>query len=293
MKNRIFLTLLFPSLSLIAFTNLMAQDGNTSMMRQPPTTEKKPKITNINGDRMVDNYFWLREKTNPAVIAHLEAENAYGAAMMKPTEGLQEKLYNEILSHIKQTDVSVPYRWGDYFYYTRTKEGQQYPIYCRKQGSADAPEQILLDLNEMAKGQKFMAIGSFAPSDDGNILAYSTDNTGYRQYTLHFKNLKTGELLPDHMDRVDDAAWITDNKTIFYVTEDEVSKRNDKLWRHVLGTDKYELIYEEKDELFDISVDRTRDKAVIMLGAFSKTSMKSETFPPTNPTPRGKGIMPY
>src|SRR5437660_1761491 len=127
----------------------------------------------------------------------------------------------------------------------------------------------------MAKGQKFMAIGSFAPSDDGKLLAYSTDNTGYRQYTLHFKNLKTGELLPDHMDRVDDMAWITDNKTIFYVTEDEVSKRNDKLWRHVLGTDKYELIYEVKDELFDIGVDRTRDKAVILLGAFSKTSTAS------------------
>ena len=292
MKNRILLTLLFFSLSLIAFTNIMAQDGNTSMMLQPPTTEKKPKITNINGDRMVDNYFWLREKTNPAVIAHLEAENAYGAAMMKPTEGLQEKLYNEILSHIKQTDVSVPYRWGDYFYYTRTIEGQQYPIFCRKQGSVNAPEQILLDLNEMAKGQKFMAIGSFAPSDDGNILAYSTDNTGYRQYTLHFKNLKTGELLPDHMDRVDDIAWITDNKTIFYVTEDEVSKRNDKMWRHVLGTDKYELIYEEKDELFDIGVDRTRDKAVIMLGAFSKTSTEFRYIPANDPNATWKVIVP-
>src|SRR6266550_684077 len=174
MKNRILLTLLLFSLSLIAFNNIMAQDVNSSMMLQPPTTEKKPKITDINGDRMVDNYFWLREKSNPSVIAHLEAENAYGAAMMKPTEAMQDKLYNEILSHIKQTDVSVPYRWGDYFYYTRTKEGQQYPIYCRKQGSVDAPEQILLDLNEMAKGQKFMAIGSFAPSDDGNTLAYST-----------------------------------------------------------------------------------------------------------------------
>src|SRR5215467_20283 len=262
------------------------------MMLQPPNTEKKPKVTDINGDRLVDNYFWLREKTNPAVIAHLEAENAYTGAMMKPTEGLQEKLYNEILSHIKQTDVSVPYRWGDYFYYTRTVEGQQYPVYCRKHGSTTAAEEVLLDLNEMARGQKFMAIGSFAPSDDGNILAYSTDNTGYRQYTLHFKNLKTGELLPDKMDRVDDIAWVTDNKTIFYVTEDEVSKRNDKLWRHVLGTDKYELIYEEKDELFDIGVDRTRDKAVIMLGAFSKTSTEFRYIPANDPQAAWKIILP-
>ncbi|HYX29976.1 MAG TPA: S9 family peptidase [Pyrinomonadaceae bacterium] len=292
MKSFLFVFLLAFTMSMFASSNLMAQDGKSSMLLQPPLTEKKPKVTEINGDRMVDNYFWLREKSNPAVIAHLEAENAYTSAVMKPTEALQDKLYNEILSHIKQTDVSVPYRWGDYFYYNRTIEGQQYPIYCRKHGSVDAPEQILLDLNEMAKGQKFMSLSSFAPSDDGNTLAYSTDNTGYRQYTLHFKNLKTGELLPDKMDRVDDIAWVTDNKTIFYVTEDEVSKRNDKLWRHVLGTDKYELIYEEKDELFDIGVERTRDKAVILLGAFSKTSTEFRYIPANDPNAAWKIIDP-
>src|SRR6185369_8891407 len=189
MKYRAQLPLCLIAVSIFTVT-VMAQDGNTSMMLQPPVTEKKPKITEINGDRLVDNYFWLREKTNANVIAHLEAENAYTATVMKPTEALQEKLYTEILSHIKQTDVNVPYRWGNHFYYTRTVEGKQYPIYCRKQGSLDAPEEILLDVNEMAKGQKFMSIGSFAPSDDGNLLAYSTDNTGYRQYTLHVKNLK-------------------------------------------------------------------------------------------------------
>jgi oligopeptidase B len=290
MKTCLMVALLLISTSTLS--TVMAQDGKSSMMLQPPNTEKKPRVTNINGDRLVDNYFWLREKSNPAVVAHLEAENAYAAAMMKPTEALQEKLYQEILSHIKQTDVTVPYRWGDYFYYTRTVEGQQYPIYCRKHGSTTAPEEVLLDLNEMAKGQKFMAVGSFAPSDDGNTLAYSTDNSGYRQYTLHFKNLKTGELLPDHMERVDDVAWITDNKTIFYVTEDEVSKRNDKLWRHVLGTDKYELVYEEKDELFDIGVDRSRDKAVILLGAFSKTSTEFRYLPANDPQASWKIIVP-
>lgn len=282
------ISLMFSTLSM----NVLAQDGKSSMLLQPPTTEKKPKVTEINGDRMVDNYFWLREKTNPAVMAHLEAENAYSSAVMKPTEALQDKLYKEILGHIKQTDVTVPYRLGDYFYYSRTIEGQQYPIYCRKQGSVDAPEQILLDLNEMAKGQKFMALGSTAPTDDGNILAFSTDNTGYRQYTLQFKNLKTGELLPDRIERVDAIAWITDNQTIFYVTEDEVSKRNDKLWRHVLGTDKYELIYEEKDELFDIGVDRTRDKAVILLGAFSKTSSEFRYIPANDANAAWKIILP-
>src|SRR3979409_583752 len=247
------LFLLF-SISIIAFMKVSAQDGNSSMMLQPPPTEKKPKITEINGDKLVDNYFWLREKTNPAVIAHLEAENEYAAAAMNPQDPLQEKLYNEILSHIKQTDVNVPYRWGNSFYYTRTVEGKQYPIFCRKRGSLDAPEEIVLDQNELAKGQKFMSVGAFVPSDDGNLLAYSTDNTGYRQYTLRVKDLRNGQLFPESIERVDNVVWATDNKTMFYVTEDAVTKRNDKFFRHVLGTDQRDLVSEEKDECVDIGV---------------------------------------
>jgi oligopeptidase B len=255
-------------------------------------TEKKAKVTDIHGEKLMDNYFWLREKKNPAVIAHLEAENAYTAAMMKHTESLQEKLYNEILSHIKQTDVNVPYKLGEYFYYTRTVEGQQYPIFCRKHRTLEAPEQILIDVNELAKGHKFMSVGAFAPSDDGNLLAYSTDNTGYRQYTLQIKNLTTGELLPERIERINNIAWATDNKTIFYVTEDAVTKRSDKLFRHVLGADKYDLIYEEKDELFDIGVDRTRDRALIGLGAYSKTSTEFRYIPAANPNAEWKIIIP-
>jgi len=280
--RKLFLLLLILSISTITFMKATAQNGNS--MLQPPTTEKKPKITEINGDKLVDNYFWLREKSNPAVISHLEAENAYTDATMKPTEPFQAKLYNEILSHIKQTDENVPYRWGDYFYYTRTKEGLQYPIFCRKHQTLDAREQIILDVNELAKGQKFMSVGSFAPSDDGNLLAYSTDNTGYRQYTLQVRDLRSGELFPEKIERVDDTAWAADNKTIFYVTEDAVTKRNDKMFRHVLGTDKYDLIYEEKDELFDIAVGRSRDKAIIQLEAGSKTS--------DNPNAEWKVIVP-
>ena len=288
--RKLFLLLLILSISTITFMKVTAQNGNS--MLQPPATEKKPKITEINGDKLVDNYFWLREKSNPAVISHLEAENAYTEATMKPTEPLQRKLYNEILSHIKQTDENVPYRWGDYFYYTRTKEGLQYPIFCRKHQTVDAAEQIILDVNELAKGQKFMSVGSFAPSDDGNLLAYSTDNTGYRQYTLQVKNLRSGELFAEKIERVDDMAWATDNKTIFYVTEDAVTKRNDKMFRHVLGTDKYELIYEEKDELFDIGVGRSRDKAIIQLEAASKTSTESRYIPANSPDAEWKVIVP-
>src|SRR5436189_4598990 len=132
-------------------------------------------------------------------------------------------------------------RCGAYFYSTSTENGKQYPIFCRKHGSLDAKEEIVLDENELAKGQKFMNVGSFVPSDDGNLLAYSTDNSGYRQYTLHVKNLQTGQLLPESIERVDNAVWTTDNKTIFYVTEDAVTKRNNKLFRHVLGSDRTDL----------------------------------------------------
>ena len=261
-------------------------------MPAPPVTEKKPKTTDINGDHLVDNYFWLREKTNPAVIAHLEAENAYTAAAMKPTEALQEKLYNEILSHIKQDDTNVPYRQGGYFYFSKTKTGLQYPIFYRKQGSLDAPEELILDQNELAKGQKFMSLGTLSPSDDGNLLAYSTDNTGYRQYTLQVKDLRTGQLLPEKIERVDSVAWANDNKTLFYVTEDATTKRNDKMFRHVLGTDKYELLYDEKDELFDIGVGKSLDKAVILMGAYSKTSNEFRYIPATDPNAAWQIILP-
>lgn len=267
-------------------------NGGTAPAPKPPMAEKKTKTTNIHGETLVDDFFWLREKTNPAVIAHLEAENNYTDSVMKPTAALQEKLYKEMLSHIKQTDTNVPYRRGGYFYYTRTEEGKQYPIYCRRKGSADAPEEIVIDVNELAKGQKFMSIGAFVPSDDGNLLAYSTDNTGYRQYLLQVKDLRTGQMLPERVERVNNIVWATDNKTIFYVTEDAVTKRSDKFFRHVLGTDKHDLIYEEKDELFDIGAGRSRDKAVIFLEIYSKTSTEVRYLPGDQPTATLKVVLP-
>jgi oligopeptidase B len=254
--------------------------------------EKKTKTTNIHGTTLVDDYFWLREKTNPAVMSHLQAEDAYTQTVMKPTEALQEKLYNEMLSHIKQTDTNVPYRSGNYFYYTRTEEGKQYPIYCRKKGSLDAAEEVVLDQNELAKGQKFMSVGTFSPSDDGNLLAYSTDNTGYRQYVLQVKDLRTGQLFPERIERVTSFTWANDNKTFFYVTEDAVTKRSDKFFRHVLGTDKMDLVFDEKDELFDIGTYRSRDKAVIFLQAFSKTSNESRYLRADDPNGTLKVIIP-
>jgi len=291
-SSPLFALVLFVCCMLTVASVANAQSNGGGAPLKPPMAEKKPKTTNIHGETLVDEFFWLREKANPAVLAHLEAENNYTEAMMKPTAALQEKLYNEMVSHIKETDTQVPYRRGDYFYYTRTEKGKQYPIFCRKKGSTEAPEEVVVDVNELAKGQKFMSLGLFTPSDDGNLIAYSTDNTGYRQYVLHVKDLRSGQLLPDTVERINNISWATDNKTLFYVTEDAVTKRNDKFFRHVLGTDKYDLVYEEKDELFDIGTSRSRDKAVIFLEIFSKTSTESRFIPADKPDAALKVILP-
>ena len=295
MKNHsrmAFLLLLSILFVLPVSSEVAAQSNGGAGAPQPPMAEKKPKTTNIHGTTLVDDYFWLREKTNPAVMAHLQAEDAYAIATMKHTEALQQKLYNEMLSHIKQTDSNVPFRWGNYFYYTRTETGKQYPIFCRKKGALDASEEVILDENELAKGQKFMNVGSFVPSDDGNLLAYSTDNTGYRQYTLQVKDLRTGQLFPERFERVNGVEWATDNKTFFYVTEDAVTKRTDKFFRHVLGSDKSDLLYDEKDELFDIGVGRSRDKAVIFLESEAKTSTEVSYLRADDPNGTLKVILP-
>ncbi|HAF15293.1 MAG TPA: oligopeptidase B [Blastocatellia bacterium] len=270
----------------------LAQSNGDAPKPQPPMTEKKTKTTKIHNDTLVDDYFWLREKSNPEVTAHLEAENSYAEALMKPTAALQEKLYKEMVGHIKETDRSVPYQWGNYFYYTRTEQGKQYPIYARKKGSVDALEEIVLDQNELAKGFKFFNISAFVPSDDGNLLAYSTDTTGYRQYKLQVKDLRTGQLLPETFERVGQVAWANDNKTIFFTTEDAVTKRSDKFFRHVLGNEKTDLIFDEKDELFDVVAGRSRDKVIIFVGSESKTATEYRYLPAATPTAELKMISP-
>src|SRR6202163_1874044 len=252
---------------------VVAADDNSNTLPRSPVAKKVPKTTEINGRELVDNYFWLRDKQNPEVAAYLQAENAYTDAVMKPTEGLQKKLYDEMLSRIKETDVEVPYKEGNYFYYTRTEAGKQYSIYCRKKGSLDAPEELLLDVNELAKGQKFMSVRDFAVSDDGNLLGYTTDNTGFRQYVLAVKDLHTGKLLPDHAERVGSVVWANDNKTILYTVEDTTSKRQYQSYRHTVGANGSDkLVYEEKDERFTVEAARTRSKAYIFLFVASHTT---------------------
>jgi oligopeptidase B len=221
------------------------------------------------GATVVDNYFWLREKSNPEVIRFLEAENAYTEEMTKHLRPFQEALYKEMLGHIKQTDLTVPVRRGGYYYYSRTEEGKQYPIQCRKKGGMEAKEEVLLNLNEMPQGKKFIGLGAFVVSDDQNLLAYTTDYVGFRQFSLHVKDLRSGQILADTTERVDNLAWAADNRTLFLVTEDTVTKRSDHLWRHTLGQQEFEPIYEENDELFHIGVSKTRDKKYLLLDIHS------------------------
>jgi oligopeptidase B len=259
---------------------------------QPPMATKRPHTTDIHGYTLKDDYFWLREKSNPEVIRYLEGENAYTEEVMKPTKALQETLYTEMLARIKQTDLSVPSRIGEHFYYSRTEEGKQYPYMCRRKGSMDGPEEILLDLNAMAQGHKYFGLGAYAVSDDGNWLAYSTDTTGYRQYSLHVKDLRRNEVLAENIERVGSVVWATDNKTLFYTTEDAVSKRRDKFWRHAVGAAGSDLLYEEKNDLFDVGASRSLDKKVIFLASYAKTSTEVRYLPADTPAATPTIVLP-
>ncbi|HUV68128.1 MAG TPA: S9 family peptidase [Terracidiphilus sp.] len=248
----------------------------------PPSARKEHKETRLHGIVLTDDYSWLRDKQNPEVTAYLEEENAYAESVMAPLQGLRDELYQEMLSHMKQTDVSVPYRDGAWWYYTRTEEGSQYAIHCRKQGgasgpAADATEQVILDGNELAKGQTFFSIGAIDITDDGCCLAYTTDTTGFRQYTLRIKDLETGETLPGEVERTGSVVWAADNRTLFYTVEDEQQKRQFQLWRHLLGAAHSEdvLVFQDDDERFNLGAGRTRDEKFLVMESASHTTTES------------------
>jgi oligopeptidase B len=194
------------------------------MTPRPPIAKKVPKVDVLHGDLRQDDYSWLRAKDDPEVTAHLQAENDYTAAVMRPTASFRDTLYQEMLARIKQDDQTVPYRRGRHVYYSRTETGKQYPILCRKALDPDAQEEVTLDLNVLAEGHPFLSVGVYAVSDDGRLLAYSLDLTGFREYTLHVKDLVTGEVLSDRIARVGSVAWSAENDVFFYVTEDDAKR---------------------------------------------------------------------
>jgi oligopeptidase B len=259
---------------------------------QPPAAKQVPQEFTIHGYTLADPYAWLKDKKDPEVAQYLEAENTYTDAVMKSSEALQEALYKELLSHVKQTDVAVPYRYGEYFYYSRTEEGKQYPFFCRKQGSMDATEQVILDVNALAAGEKFMALGTMAVSDDGNLLAYSTDNVGFRQYVLRVKDLQTGQIYPERIEKTGSVAWAADNRTFFYTIEDH-AKRHYRLCRHTLGSvEADDLTYEETDERFNISVERSRSRRYLYLSIGSHTTSEWRFLEAARPADQWQVVSP-
>ena len=261
--------------STLVFQAGCARPETASAGLQPPVAEIIPENLTVHGHTRVDNYYWLNERDNPNVVEYLQAENEYTKAVMKPTEALQEKLYDEIVGRMKQTDQSVPFRSSGYYYYTRFEEGKDYPVYCRKKGSLEAEEEILLNVNEMAAGHDYYSVGGLAVSPDNTLISFGVDTVSRRKYTLHFKDLRTGEILPDAIPvTTGSAAWAADNRTVFYTKIDDTTLRAHKVCRHVLGTPPASdpLVYEEADETFSAYAYTSKSKKYVFIASGSTLS---------------------
>jgi oligopeptidase B len=262
---------------------------NASPAATPPVAKRVPVEHVIHGDARIDEYAWLREKSDPAVLAYLTEENAYTDEALRATEAFQERLYQEMLGRILQTDLSVPYRMRGYEYFTRTEEGKQYAVHARrkevKEAKEEATEEVLLDLNALAEGHSFLGLDTFEVSDNNALLAYALDVTGFRQYTLSVKSLRSGERLPERIERVTSAAWAADDRTLFYTVEDETTKRSHRLYRHLVGAEQPDvLLYEEKDERFRIEIARSRSGAYLFLTCASHTASEAHFLRADEPT---------
>ena len=264
MKTRL-LTLM---LTMCAF-HLPARAAFDLTNTKPPVATKKPKDVTVHEDKRIDDYFWLREKENPEVVGYLEKENAYTEAVLAPAKALRAALYTEMVGRIKEDDTSAPVPYLGYTYYTRTEKDRQYPIYCRKSAAAGAAEEILLNLNTMVGTHTYIAVGQYRVSDDGARLAYSIDWTGYRQYEVFVMDLATKQLVPQQIGKVSSLEWGAGHDVLYYGTEND-AKRSDKFHRWTLSTGKHELLYEDKDELFNLEVDKSRDGKFVFCHTESK-----------------------
>jgi oligopeptidase B len=267
-------------------TAVVGPPVDAPLFPEPPTAQQRPfEVRAPHGATRVDEYYWLRERENQDVIAYLEAENAYTRAVMAPTEQLQATIFEEIRSRVRETDVSVPYRLRNYWYYTRFEEGKSHPIHARKRGSLDAPEEILLDANQRAEGKPFYN-ASVQVSSGEDILAFAEDTIGRNIVTIRFKNLRTGELLPDVISDVSwNMAWAEDNRTLFYAAKDPVTLRADRIYRYVLGAGPggAELVYTETDETFSTSVSKTKSREYVVIGSSHTLSHEYRVLPAAQP----------
>ncbi len=264
----------------------------------PPTAPEKPQALVAHGDERIDPYYWLSDRENPEVIDYLKAENAYTDSQTKHTQALQQTLYDEMLGRIQETDLSVPYRYGDYYYYSRTEEGQAYSIYCRKKESLEAAEEVLLDENTLAKGHEYFSLGDYDVSPNHLLLAYSTDTQGDERYTLRFQTIETKEDFSESISDTGGGVWANDNRTFFYLRLDEAN-RPAQVWKHRLGTSPEQdvLIYDETDDAYFLSLSVTRSEAYILLSADSKITSEVRFLDANQPDgefrivhPREKGV---
>ncbi len=255
----------------------MSSDSSSpaSMPSEPPRAKVIPHRLEQHGQVRIDNYYWLNDRSNPEVLSYLEKENAYAAAQRKHTAELEQTVFEEIKGRIKQTDLSVPFKQGNYLYYVRYEEGKEYALYCRKKGSQDSPEEMMLNGNELAEGHEFFSLGNWMVSSGQDIVAYATDTQGRRIYSIRFKNLSTGEMLSDVIPAVTgNMEWGNDNHTLFYARQDPETLRSFQIYRHVLGTDSAqdELVFEESDETFSAYVTKSKSKRFLMIGLHQTVS---------------------
>jgi len=270
------------------------QPSNKIEMK-PPVADKEPKELTTNGHTRIDNYYWLKDRDNQKVIDYLNAENTYTAAVMKDTEELQEKLYQEIVGRIRQTDESVPYKHNGYFYFIRYEEGKEYPVYCRKKETLEAPEEVLLNVNQMAEGHDYYQVSGYVVSPDNKMIAFGVDTVSRRLYTMYFKDLETGKILDESIPlTVGRAAWANDNRTLFYAAKDERTLRPDRICKHVLGTQQPadKLIWFEKDETYSAVVFRTKSEQFLMIASYSTLSTEFRFLSADDPDGRFRIIQP-
>lgn len=265
-------------------------DSNMTTSLTPPVALREPHPIVLHGDTLADDYFWLQDRDRPEVRAYLEAENAYTEAVLEPFKAVEANLYDEMLARIKQTDLSVPYRDAGYWYWSRTEEGKQYPTYCRRRDAAGAPDEILLDLNEMAVGHPYLGVGLMQVSPDGRKLCYSTDVTGGREYTLFIKDLDTGGMLTEPVPLAGSAVWAADSRTILYTVEDQ-TKRDYRVYRMALGEPTV-LVYEETDERFRVMVTRTRSRRFLLLFSASHTTTEAQILEAATPAGSWRVVAP-
>ncbi|MGI4741078.1 MAG: S9 family peptidase [Janthinobacterium lividum] len=276
----------FGLLCLTAFAT-QAQSTSSHPMPTPPTATMKPKALVSPYGTRTDNYYWLNERENPQVLDYLKAENTYFDAQMAPVKALEDKLFTEMKGRIKEQDESVPFRDNGYYYYTRYETGGEYPLYCRKAGSLQGTEEVLLNGNQMGQGHSYFAIGGYEVSDNNELLAFSTDTVSRRLYTLRFKNLKNGQLYPEKIANVEgNAVWAADNQTIFYAKKDVTTLLPYQVYRHKLGTEPSQdvLVYEEKDDTFGLHVTRSKSKKYLGIELSSAFSSEYRFLDASDPT---------